>query len=115
MRGWVARLLAERTGYGGRGRWAFRHRCASCGHLVLVGLDSHVAAFEVAADFEELDPYAETVARLDGRGTYALRRVGQHLELTARDRWQIAGEPAGTKADAIGGYVVVAEHGCEKW
>jgi hypothetical protein len=106
---WLARYL-ETTGKLGRdmiGRAAKVSRCDQCGALILTGLDADRCAGVARVDTTALAPIGEAVALIAGRATYALYRVTGRVELTRRDRWSIAGSPAGTRP-----YDVVAEHTC---
>jgi hypothetical protein len=100
----------ETTGKLGRdmiGRAAKVSRCDQCGALILTGLDGDRCAGVARVDTTALAPIGEAVAIIAGRATYALYRITGRVELTRRDRWSIAGAPAGTRP-----YDVVAAHTC---
>lgn len=105
----VAAIINTRTGQdhqtagaSDRARW---QRCPDCRAWTLVGLDDHVAAITVRVDPGPLTIRDEARVLLAGRGTYTLRPVGHRLVIRHRDRWQIAGRPAGVDH-------VVAAHSC---
>ena len=107
---WLATYLEDtgRRGRDGIGRAARVTRCTDCGALILTGLDNDRCAGVARADVTALAPLGEALALITGRATYALVRTAGRVELTLRDRWQIAGSPAGT-----GGVDIVAAHTCQ--
>lgn len=82
-----------------------RHR--PCGLPTLAGLDSHLAALEARVDLGELTAFGEAAALLSGRRTYEYNIIRR--QLSRRDRYRIAGKPAGS-----GQATVFAEHRCEE-
>lgn len=106
---WLAKYL-EDTGKLGPdriGRAAKLRRCKTCGRYILTGLDNDMCASVANADPTPVSPLGEALALIGGRRTYTLRQTTDRLELQIRDRWQIAGSPAGTRHD------VLPEHTCE--
>lgn len=106
---WLAKHL-EDTGKLGPdriGRAARLHHCKSCGRYMLTGLDNDMCASVANADPTPVSPLGEALALIGNRRTYTLHRTTDRLELQIRDRWQIAGAPAGTRHD------VLPEHTCE--
>lgn len=84
--------------------------CKKCRAVVLIGWSDDVLAFMSYVDPIPLGPVGEFLARANGRRTYALRLHGRGVRLYERDRWQIAGSPAGTRA--LWRFDVVADHAC---
>lgn len=106
---WLAKHLedAGKLGPDRIGRAARAHRCKACGQLILTGLDNDMCASIANADPTPVSPLGEALALIGGRRTYTLHQTTDRLELQIRDRWQIAGSPAGTRYD------VLPEHTCE--
>jgi hypothetical protein len=106
---WLAKHL-EDTGKLGPdriGRAARLHHCKSCGRYILTGLDNDMCASVAHADPTPVSPLGEALALIGNRRTYTLHQTTDRLELQVRDRWQIAGTPAGTRHD------VLPEHTCD--
>jgi len=103
MPDWLVRHL-EAIGVMGNDRIGRRIRATRCRHCacsILVGLDADRCALPVQVDPLPLAPLGEALAILDGRSTYALHVGAGIAELQYRDRWQIAGSPAGTRLDIL--------------
>lgn len=92
-------------------RYTDVHRCRKCRQPVLVGLDGDLCAWIATVDRTPLSPLGEALALLAGRATYHLRQNGRRLYLDRRDRWQIAGNPAG-ESERLWPFDVVADHVC---
>lgn len=69
--------------------------CRGCGAQILAGLSDDHLAHDAHVDPSPLSPYGEMLARLAGLRTYDLHREVDGFRLYVRDRWQIAGRPAG--------------------
>ena len=81
-------------------------RCPRCAAPVLTGLDSEIAGLAVRVDPSPLaDTTAELAALLQGRATFALRKIGGICRLRFRDQYDIAGKLPDTTT-------VLAEHKC---
>lgn len=84
-------------------------KCSRCGAWVVRGYDADWCSLAVDADPDPLDALGEALALIAGRPTFELRMAGGRPELRRRDRWMIAGHPAGTdKTDILAG------HDCDK-
>lgn len=83
-------------------------KCRHCKAPVLAGLDDELCGFPTTVDPTPLSPIGEALALLAGRTTY---RLDKDQQLWRRDRWQIAGQPAGT-VDRLFPHDVVASHSC---
>ena len=106
---WLWRHLEE-TGAAGPdrvGRAAKATVCRQCKRPIITGLDNDMCASVANADPTPVSPLGEALALIGGRRTYTLHQTTDRLELQIRDRWQIAGSPAGTRHD------VLPEHTCE--
>lgn len=91
----------------GISRRAKSRRCPNCTMWVLAGLDAPKCAGAAIVDTRPLNQLGETLALLDGRTTYTLRRIHTRIELDHRNQWAIAAHPAGN-----GSADVVVEHRC---
>ena len=81
-------------------------RCPRCAAPVLTGLDSEVAGIPARVDPIPLaDTAAELSALLQGRATFALRKIGRIPRLRFRDEYAIGGQLPDTTT-------VLAEHKC---
>lgn len=84
-------------------------RCSRCKAWVVRGYGADWCSLAVDADPDPLDAIGEALALIAGRATFELRIVGGRPELRRRDRWMIAGHPAGSdKTDILAG------HDCDK-
>lgn len=93
-------------------RNAASRKCRSCKTPVLIGPNDDLAAFIVTVDPTPLSLLGEALALLAGRDTYHLRATrGGGRYLNRRDRWQIAGQPAGS-SERLWPFDVVAGHVC---
>lgn len=105
---WLKRSLiaSGRMSESGLTRRARVVRCRKCGVPTMAGYDAAVAALDAWCDLTDLSALGEALALCEGRRTYTLWEMGDRLELDARDRWMITGQPAGT------GRTVLTEHRC---
>jgi hypothetical protein len=110
---WLAELIKIKTGAPPGARNARPHRCSTCKTRVLIGLSDDVCALTVTVDPTPVNTLGEALARLTNRATYTLHRHGRSWRLNRRDRWQITGEPAGTRTGPLG-YDVLTEHRCQQ-
>lgn len=97
--------LDSRNPRGVRAKWC------QCGQPVIRGLNDDDAAWVVTCDPGPLTPLGEAIARIQGRGTFELRRVNGTYQLLRRDRLTIRSRPPGERI-WCGNIDVIAEHAC---
>lgn len=107
---WLAQRITIATGAELGATWCRAEVCR-CGQPVIVGLDDDRGAHRARVDPYALGAQGEALALLAGRSTAALFRRAGHWQLRHRDRWQIAGTPAGSPR-RFGVADIVAEHVC---
>ena len=109
MPDWLKRSLVAKGVLSEQGltRKAKVMHCRRCRQPVMAGFDAERAAMDAWCDFAELTAFGEAMALVEGRRTYSLTD-GERPVLDHRDRWRIAGAPAG----AEGSPVVLASHVC---
>lgn len=107
----VAHLVAQglRDGDTGAMRRARAAYCVRCHALVMRGIDAPMAGMSRDVEPAPLSRLGEALALMSGRRTYTLAWRGDRYEIDWRDRWQIQGSPAESRA----GVDVVVEHDCD--
>lgn len=86
----------------GRARGAKRARCSSCAAHVLVGPSGEISgSWTATVDPAPVSGLGEYLGLLEGRMSYALEGGA----LDRRDRWRIAGHPAGTDTPVVLGHL----------
>ena len=81
--------------------------CSGCRRPVMRGLDRDFGGLSADADPAPLSALGEALALLAHRPTYELRWLGGRYEIDRRDRYRIAGQPAGTN-----GIDILVGHDC---
>lgn len=108
---WLLKQIEEKTGLPNGTRAAWARRCRTCREITITGLNDDVCAFTTTVDPTPLGTLGEALARMSGRQTFSLHHDGpKRFRISRRDRWQIAGHPAGRQG--ILPFDVVTEHHC---
>lgn len=82
-------------------------RCPKCAAPVITGLDSDPAGLPVRADPQPLtDTAAELIALIEGKQTFALRKIGGRARIRHRDADAITQQTPDTTT-------VISEHKCD--